>query len=127
LAKESVTPMIDFDFNDEKGTNVPDSSVKIPGTGWSVRWTGMIVARQSGDYAFTIDGDGSVKVTFGNQTLINKTDASRSVVTQKATLSTGQPVPITIEYVHQTGISSLHVDWSGPGLDKQPLTPQPGF
>ncbi len=58
LAKESVTPMIDFDLNDEKGTNVPDNTAKLSDSGWSVRWTGTIAAPQSGDYTFSVDGDG---------------------------------------------------------------------
>jgi hypothetical protein len=126
LAKESVTPMIDFDLNSEKGTNVPDGSVKMPDSGWSVRWTGTIVAPRSGDYVFTVDGDSQVKITSGNQTLINKTDSPRTVLTCTATLPAGQPIPIKIEYVHGDGLSSLHVYWSGPGLGKQPLTPQSG-
>lgn len=124
LAKESVTPMIDFDLNGEKGTNVPDSTIKLGDT-WSTRWTGMIAAPQAGNYAFTVDGDGSVKVTIADKTVIDKTDGPRAIVTGMATLPAGQPVPVKIEYVHNSGLSSLHVDWSGPGVEKQPLTPQP--
>jgi len=125
LAKESVTPMIDFDLNDEKGTNVPDSTIKMPDTNWSVRWTGMIAAPQSGSYTLTVDGDNAVKVIVGGQTLIDKTQPERAVASGTATLTGGQPVPVEIDYVHATGLSSLHIDWSGPGLEKQPLTPLP--
>jgi len=125
LAKESVTPLIDFDLNGEKGTNVPDSTIKMPDSNWSVRWTGQIAAPQSGDYTFTVDGDNAVKVIVDGQTVIDKTQPERTVASGNAMLTGGQPVPIEIDYVHATGLSSLHLDWSGPGLDKQAVTPVP--
>jgi len=123
--KESVTPMIDFDLNDEKGTNVPDSSIKMPSTNWSVRWSGMIVAPQTGDYTFTVDGDNLVKVVVNDKIVVDKSQPERAVATGSAALSAGQSVPAVISYVHGAGLSSLHVDWEGPGLAKQPLTPMP--
>ncbi|MEI9998984.1 MAG: PA14 domain-containing protein [Verrucomicrobiota bacterium] len=121
--KQSVTPLIDFDLNTEKGTNVPDSTVKMPEEHWSVRWTGTIVAPQTGDYTFTADGDNRVKVIVDGHTIIDKTEAPRSAVTGSAPLNAGQAVPVQVDYVHDTGPSSLHIDWEGPGVDKQALTP----
>ncbi|HEV3272690.1 MAG TPA: PA14 domain-containing protein [Candidatus Methylacidiphilales bacterium] len=123
LAKESVTPMIDFDLNDEKGTNVPDSTIRMPESNWSVRWTGLIAAPQSGDYTFTVDGDNAVKVIVDGRTVINKTDLGRGTTNGNVILPGDHPVPIEIDYVHTTGLSSLHLDWSGPGVSKQAVTP----
>ncbi len=123
IAKESVTPMIDFDLNEEKGTNVPDSSIKMPDKNWSVRWTGTIVPPQSGDYTFTVDGDNAVKLIVKGKIIVDKTQPERATANGTAMLMAGDAVPVEVDYVHAAGPSSLHVDWSGPGLDLQPLTP----
>ena len=122
-AKESVTPLIDFDLNEEKGTNVPDSTIKMPDKNWSVRWTGTILAPQSGDYTFSVDGDNAIKVILGGKTIIDKTQPERAVATGTATLMSGAATPIEVDYIHATGRSSLHLDWSGPGVERQALTP----
>ncbi len=107
--------MIDFDLNNERGTNVPDTSIKMPDRDWSVRWTGTIAAPQDGTYTFSVDGDNAVKVIVDGQTVIDKTQPERAVATGDAKLTGGHPVPVQIDYVHAKGLSSLHVDWSGPG------------
>lgn len=121
--KQSVAPMIDFDLNEEKGTNVPDNSIKMPDSNWSVRWTGQIAAPQSGDYTFTVDGDNLVKLIVAGRTVIDKTQSERSQASGVMTLLAQNPVPVEVDYVHAKGPSSLHVGWSGPGLAPGPLTP----
>ncbi len=73
--------MIDFDLNEEKGTNVPDSSIRMPDKNWSVRWTGQIMPPGSGSYTFSVDGDNKVKLIVGGTTVIDKTQPERAVVT----------------------------------------------
>jgi hypothetical protein len=121
LAKESVTPMIDFDLNDEKGTNVPDSTIPFPDRDWSVRWAGTIVAPQGGNYTFDADGDNAVKIIVNGKTIVNKPASERA--SGVAALEADRRVPVQIDYVHAGGRSSLHVRWAGPGLELQPLTP----
>jgi hypothetical protein len=125
LAKESVTPLIDFDLNGEKGTNVPDSTIKMEDNNWSAKWTGTIAAPQTGTYTFTIDGDHKVKVIVDGKTVIDKSDAGRTVVTGDSALTAGHDVPVEVDYAHDGGVSNLHFDWSGPGVDKQAVTPVP--
>ncbi len=119
--KESVTPAIDFDLNSEKGTDVPDSTIKMPRNDWSVRWTGSISPPSDGASKIIVDGDNKVKVAIDGQTVIDKTQPQRAVVSGKVMLAAGKLTSVRIDYVHASGLSSLHVYWEAPGQKKQPL------
>ena len=123
LAKKSVTPMIDFDLDTERGTGSPDASADVPQENFSVRWTGAILPPALGTYTFFVDGDNRVKLFVNSKLVLNKKTADRREISKKIKLAGAQPVEVKIEYVHATGDSSLHVVWSGPGFDRQMLTP----
>lgn len=123
LAKESVTPFIDFDLGTERGTGSPDASAGVPQEDFSIRWNGTIVAPSRGSYTLYVDGDSQVKVYLRSKLVINKTDAERRTISKKIKLPVGRPIPVRIEYVHATGDPSLHVSWSGPAFEKQVLVP----
>jgi len=124
LAKESISPMIDFDLPDESGCGSPDATAGIGNENFSERWTGKIVPPQSGEYALTVDTDGKVTVAVDGKTIIEKNDQQRGKASGKVTLDAAGGADITVQYVHGTGGASLHVSWSGPGLSQsQPMTP----
>jgi hypothetical protein len=123
LAKKSVTPFIDFDLGTERGTGSPDASAGVPQENFSVRWTGTILPPARGTYTFHVDGDSHVKLFVNSKLRLNKKTPGREEISRKIKLADGQPVQVKIEYAHATGEPSLHVAWSGPGLDKQILTP----
>ena len=123
LAKTSITPMIDFDLDDEPGTGSPDASAGVPMEHFSVAWTGTISAPVSGTYTFYADCDDRVKVLIDSQPILNKISAGRSEVLARLALTAHKPVPIKIEYVHATGRPSLHLAWSGPQISKSVLMP----
>ncbi len=123
LAKKSVTPFIDFDLGMERGTGSPDASAGVPQENFSVRWIGTILPPASGAYHFYIDGDNQVKLFVNGKLLLNKKIPDRKEVSKKIKLAGNQPIQVKIEYVHDTGEPSLHVAWSGPGFEKQILTP----
>jgi hypothetical protein len=125
VVKESVTPLIDFDLNTEKGTNVPDSTIKMPDKDWSVKWTGTIASPQTGTYTFRVFGDNKVKVMIDGQTVIDKTQPLKAVANADVALTAGKAVPVEVDYVHGDGPATLHFEWSGPGLDRQAVTPVP--
>jgi hypothetical protein len=58
--------------------------------------------------------------------VLTKKTAARKEISKKIKLADGQPVAVKIEYVHAAGDPSLHIAWSGPGLDRQILTPMKG-
>jgi len=122
-AKKSVTPFVDFDLGTERGTGSPDASAGVPQENFSVRWTGTILPPAKGSYAFYIDGDNQVKLFVNGKLLLNKKTPGRAQVSKKIKLAGGQSVEVKLEYVHATGEPSLHLAWSGPGLDKQILLP----
>jgi len=126
LAKQSVTPFIDFDLGTERGTGSPDASAGVPRENFSVRWTGTILPPAKGTYTFYADGDNQVKVFVNSKLVVNKKTAARKEISKKMKLREGQPVEVKIEYVHATGDPSLHISWSGPDFDKRILTPVGG-
>jgi hypothetical protein len=123
LAKKSITPFIDFDLGMERGTGSPDASAGVPQENFSVRWIGSVLPSAKGTYRFYVDGDNQVKLFVNGKLLLHKKAAGRKEVSKKIKLAGGQPAEVKIEYVHATGEPSLHVAWSGPGFDKQILTP----
>jgi hypothetical protein len=123
LAKESVTPMIDFDLGTERGTRSPDASAGVPQENFSIRWTGTLAPSSKGNYTFYVDGDNQVKLFVSNKLIIHKTNGERAELSRGVRLKAGQPVPVRVEYVHAAGAPSLHVLWAGPGLAKQVLIP----
>jgi len=122
LARQSVTPLIDFDLNGERGTSVPDSTIGLPEKNWSVRWTGTIAAPQSADYRFQADGDNAVKIIVDGKTVVRKTSSERTLASGILALQANRRVAVQIDYAHAAGLSSLHIRWAGPGLQLEPLT-----
>jgi hypothetical protein len=125
LAKESVTPFIDFDLGTERGTGSPDASAGVPEENFSIRWTGNILPPTKGAYTFYADGDNRIKIFVNGKLLIDKKDAARATVSKKIKLAGDKPASIRIEYVHATGDPALHIYWSSPEFDKQILIPMP--
>jgi hypothetical protein len=125
LAKQSVTPFIDFDLGTERGTGSPDASAGVPEENFSIRWAGNVLPREEGTYTFYADGDGQVKIFVNNKQVVDKKDAAVATLSGTAELTAGEPASIRIEYVHATGDPSLHIFWSGPKLDEQILLPMP--
>jgi hypothetical protein len=122
LAKTSITPMIDFDLDQEVGTGSPDSSAGVPVQNFSVMWKGTIQAPSAGTYTFYADCDDRVEISIDGKSVVTKTQAGRSEASGTAALN-GQPVPVEIKYQHGTGAPSLHVMWSATGGEKQVLLP----
>jgi hypothetical protein len=122
-AKQSVTPMIDFDLGTERGTGSPDASAGVPEQNFSIRWMGKIMPPMDGKYTFYADGDNKVKVYINSKLLIDKKSKRRASVSKKIKLPSDQPVEVKIEYAHATGDPSLHISWAGPGFEKQILLP----
>jgi len=104
-----VAPFIDFALGTEPGTSSPDASAGVPPA--------------KGSYAFYVDGDNQVKVFVTTRLVVNKKTTGCQEISKRIKLAGNQPVEVEIEYVHVTGEPSLHVNWSGPGLDKQILLP----
>jgi hypothetical protein len=123
LAKKSVAPMIDFDLGTERGTGSPDASAGVPPENFSVRWRGAILPPTKGTYVFYADSDNQVKLFVNAKLVLNKKTSGHEEISKEIKLAGGQPAEVKIEYVHATGNPTLHISWSGPGLDRQIMTP----
>lgn len=123
LAKKSVTPMIDFDLGTERGIASPDASADVPPENFSVRWTGIIKPPIQGSYTFYADGDNQVRLFVNSQLVLNKQTSERQEVSKAIKLAGGQAFLVKIEYIHAAGEPNLHITWSGPGIERQILTP----
>ncbi len=122
LAKQSITPAIDFDLKDEIGYGSPDTSIHLAKDYYSIRWTGEIESPESGSATLFVKSDGSVKVTVNGRLVIKK---AMGVVdsTGAVALTAGKRARISVEYVHETGPASIHLEWTPPNGKRQILFP----
>ncbi|HIW31528.1 MAG TPA: family 43 glycosylhydrolase [Candidatus Paenibacillus intestinavium] len=123
LVKKSITPRIDFDLGDEKGTGSVDPTVGIGEDHFSIRWSGTIQPVESGQYTIYADSDNIAKVWIDGTQVINKQSNVREEASGVITLTGGEKLAVKIEYVHGTGDSSMHVKWAGPTMAKQVMLP----
>jgi len=121
-AKESITPAIDFDLKDEVGCGSPDTTIHLPKDHYSIRWTGEIASPASGPVTLWVKSDGAVRVTVDGHAVMDK-KASAAEASGSVTLTANRPAKITVEYVHETGPASVHLDWTVPGGQRQILFP----
>lgn len=86
-------------------------------------FTGSINVPESGIYTFYLSSDDGSRLTIGNQVVINYDGAHlfEGEKTGAKFLNAGQN-PIKIEYFEKSGGDGLLLSWSGPGLDKRPVT-----
>lgn len=121
LKKGSITPLIDFDLNDEEGYGSPDASAGIGKDNFSIRWIGKVKPPATDTYEFYLDSDNLAKVWIDDNLIIDKTTKGRTEVSGTVDLTSEQLYDIKVEYIHYTGNPSMHVKWSSQNLIKQPL------
>ena len=119
--KTSISPAINFDLEDEPGYGSPDSSAGIGKDGFSILWTGKLVASVTGAYTFAADSDGVVRLWIGETKVIDKADHKRREVEGTIDLTKGKEYPVKVEYIHRDGKASTHVYWSGRDFKKRIL------
>ncbi|MBB5461597.1 PA14 domain-containing protein [Paraburkholderia sp. Cpub6] len=112
--KTSITPLIDFDLNTERGTDSPDASAGVNATNYGVRWTGALKATQDGEYTFTINSDNVARLWIDGVKVIDKTSTTPGSAIGKVHLAANQSASIKVEYVHGRGAASMHLLWSNP-------------
>src|SRR5262249_38551662 len=93
-----------------------------PGTGvtadnFSTRWTGQVLAPQSGDYIFTTTADDGVRLYVNGQLVIdNWVDQSATTKNSAAiTLVAGTRYDIRMEYYEHGGDAVAKLFWAYPG------------
>ncbi len=100
-------PNIDFDWK----TGAPDA--KLPSDGFSVRWTGTFTPDESGHYLLSITGDDGYRVKLDGKPLVEDwTDHAPRTRGAVATLESGRPYELSIEYYERAGGASVRLSYA---------------
>jgi beta-glucosidase len=84
---------------------------------YSVRWTGVLVPRESGDYLLGFTGEDGFRVSLDGAPLVEDWTLHRpaNTETKQIHLEKGRPYPLKIEYFQNIRISEARLIWSLPG------------
>jgi hypothetical protein len=114
-----IDPAIDFNFHSE---NPPDPTSPAEG---SVRWTGMIEARQSEDYRFHVEVHRRVRLWVDGQLIIDQWKGEGGEYTSaKVSLAAGRKVPFKLEYTSPDGFMICRVRWSSVSTPRDVVPPE---
>lgn len=86
----------------------------------NVRWTGQIMAPESGDYTFYMIGDNGFKLWIDDKVVIDHwvNDWDKEQTSQPVTLEGGVKYTFKVEYFEDYGGSNLYLRWSTPNMLK---------
>jgi hypothetical protein len=105
---------IDFDW----GEGSPRAGIN--NDGYSVRWTGKIEPRYSGQYTFYITSDNGRRLWINNQLVIDKWLNDWDIeYSGTITLNGGQQYDIILEYFENNGGANCELQWSSPTQPKE--------
>jgi beta-glucosidase len=84
---------------------------------YSVRWTGVLVPPESGDYLVGFTGEDGFRVTLDGASLVEDWTLHRpaNTETKQLHLEKGHSYPLRIEYFQNIRISEARLIWSLPG------------
>ncbi|MDG0810797.1 PA14 domain-containing protein [Cohnella rhizosphaerae] len=128
-----------FDFGDYKGTTI-DSQINFTNldpvlqgmTGKqdsaNARWTGRLLAPETGDYTFYMTGDNGFRLWIDDQPVIDHwvNDWDKEQTSAPVSLAGGTKHKIKIEYFEDFGGSNLYLRWSTPTIAKE-IVPASAF
>jgi beta-glucosidase len=87
----------------------------IPDNHFSVRWSGSLVAPESGTYTFSFTGDDGFRLFLDGKPLINNwTDESATTLMAQAELKAGKAYELRIEYYQGGGNFTAQFQWQRP-------------
>lgn len=105
------------------GTAAPNAA--LPADGFSVRWSGQVLAPSTGNYRFRLKADDGVRL-WVNGALVIDTWNILGVVTSTSTdipLTAGQRADVRLEYHDVTGAATVTLYWLQPGSSAYPILP----
>jgi hypothetical protein len=102
---------VDFDW----GFDPP--AMGLPSDNFSVRWTGTVIARATGNYTFETVSDDGIRLWLGGQLVIDHWTAHGATTDTAAPLAlvAGQRSAIKVEYFERTGRAVVSLRWRLPG------------
>ncbi|MEU2353945.1 PA14 domain-containing protein [Streptomyces misionensis] len=88
----------------------------------AVHWTGMLDVPTGGSYTFYIKGDNGFRMSLDGASVIDHwtTDWDVQTTSQPITLTAGMH-QLSFDYNQGNGGAYIQTEWSGPGIDRQPV------
>jgi hypothetical protein len=111
-------PGVDFAW----GTTGPGAP--LPGTGYSVRWSGDLEAAFTETYTIYVYADDGVKLWFNGELLVDKwfgQETGSPTYGVKVPLEAGQRYPIVMEYFFNSGSAVAELSWESPRTPLQTI------
>lgn len=88
---------------------------------FSAIWSGEIMGQFSEDYEISAIVRGDVKITIGDEVVIDGSTSSRKRLSGNVSLVAGERVPITVEYANPTLTGIIELNWSSPSTPESPI------
>ncbi len=109
---------VDSTINFDWGRDAPAPT--IHGNTFSIRWTGLVEPRFSGEYTFFTLSDDGVRLWVDNKKVIdNWGDHAITEDKGTVTLSAGKKYPIQLEYYEQNDNAVIKLQWSSKQQEKE--------
>jgi hypothetical protein len=113
-----IDPTLNFNW----AGGSPDSS--IDADTFSVRWTGQVQPRYTGDITFYVSADDGERLWVNNQQIINEwVDHETTEDSGTIALTAGQKYDLKLEYYENGGDADIVLSWSNPWQDTE-IIPQ---
>jgi hypothetical protein len=114
-----IDPRVDFTW----GSASPGPGVQIDG--FSIRWTGQVLAPVTGTYTFSTVSNDGVRLYLNGQLIINNWTVHGTTTNTSAgiALQAGVRYAITMEYFENSGYGVSRLLWAYPG-QAQTVIPQ---
>ena len=113
-------PRIQFDWAER--SPLPE----LPREGYSVRWSGKLLPRLSGEHVISVYASGGVRVFINGEMLVDQWDeptgSDLARIDAPVTLVAGEIADLRLEYAERDGFGSIELLWVEPGnFDAEPL------
>ncbi len=83
-----------------------------PATNYSIKWTGVVRPKQTGNYQFIARGDDGFRLSVNNALIINQwKDQAATISTGTAYLVAGNEYPVELDFYQNGGASEISLGW----------------
>jgi hypothetical protein len=118
------TPVTEIDPNVDFNWNGASPVAGVPGSNFSVRWTGQLMPAYSETYTFSTTADDGIRLWVNNALLIDDWHyQGPTTMTGTIALTAGQPVPIKVEYFQGGGGDTAVLSWQSPSTPLAVIPP----
>ncbi|MFV0390903.1 MAG: PA14 domain-containing protein [Paludibacteraceae bacterium] len=117
-----IATRIDNNIAFDWGAESPISGVNT--NGFSVRWTGQIQPRYSGNYTFYLTSDNGSRIWIDDQLIIDSwSGLSGATYSGTMALTAGKKHNIKVEYFENAGSANCKLEWASPFQSRE-IIPQ---